>query len=259
MRSPIEIKGKKFGGGRPVVCIPVTETKKENIIERLKDLGARKVPMVEWRADLYEDLEDPQKTGMILQEVRDSFDSTVFLFTIRTVRQGGNCDLDEKKILYLNQIAAKSGCADFIDLEFFEATKPEKEIRRLQKFGVHVIASHHDFRGTPDKRILAMLMEQMEAGGADIAKLAVMPQCRKDVLALLTLTMETAERFPDLPVVTMSMGGLGTVSRIAGELFGSCITFGAQGAVSAPGQLPADRLEETLDLIHEGMSVPADK
>ena len=66
------------------------------------------------------------------------------------------------KILKLNELAAKSGCADLIDLEFFEATKPEKEIRRFQRMGVRVIASHHDFDETPDDRILRMLMEQMQ-------------------------------------------------------------------------------------------------
>ena len=80
--------------------------------------------------------------------------------------------MEEWKILKLNELAAKSGCADLIDLEFFEATKPEKEIRRFQRMGVRVIASHHDFDETPDDRILRMLMEQMQQGGADVAKLA---------------------------------------------------------------------------------------
>ena len=53
--------------------------------------------------------------------------------------------MEEWKILKLNELAAKSGCADLIDLEFFEATKPEKEIRRFQRMGVRVIASHHEF------------------------------------------------------------------------------------------------------------------
>ena len=72
--------------------------------------------------------------------------------------------MEEWKILKLNELAAKSGCADLIDLEFFEATKPEKEIRRFQRMGVRVIASHHDFDETPDDRILRMLMEQMQQG-----------------------------------------------------------------------------------------------
>ena len=40
----------------------------------------------------------------------------------------------------------------------------------------------------------------------------------------------------------MSMGKLGVISRICGEVFGSAVTFGTAGKASAPGQLPANQL-----------------
>jgi 3-dehydroquinate dehydratase-1 len=49
----------------------------------------------------------------------------------------------------------------------------------------------------------------------------------------------------------MAMGPLGVVSRLAGETFGSVLTFGTVGAASAPGQVDAARLRAALDLIHE--------
>ena len=250
----LNIKGIRIGRGRPVICIPVVAEGKEEIISRIRELGEKHTPMIEWRADLFENVQDPEQVKEILEAVKDAVPDTVFLFTIRTVKQGGRGEMEEKKILYLNELAAKSGCVDLIDLEFFEATRPEKAIRHLQRMGVRVIASHHDFQETPDNRILRMLLEQMEAGGADIAKLAVMPKNAGDVLRLMTLTNEVREKYPDLPVVTMSMGGLGVLSRIGGELSGSCITFGAYGAVSAPGQLQADELGDILDTIHKSMS-----
>jgi 3-dehydroquinate dehydratase-1 len=100
---------------------------------------------------------------------------------------------------------------------------------------------------------MRMLLEQMGAGGADVVKLAVMPQNHSDVLALLTETNRFHETYPNQPLVTMSMGAIGCVSRVVGEAFGSCITFGAQGRASAPGQLPADRLSEVLTVLHESM------
>ena len=250
----LNIKGIRIGRGRPVICIPVVAEGKEEIISRIRELGEKHTPMIEWRADLFENVQDPEQVKEILEAVKDAVPDTVFLFTIRTVKQGGRGEMEEKMILYLNELAAKSGCVDLIDLEFFEATRPEKAIRRLQRMGVRVIASHHDFQETPDNRILRMLLEQMEAGGADIAKLAVMPKNAGDVLRLMALTNEVREKYPDLPVVTMSMGGLGVLSRIGGELSGSCITFGAHGAVSAPGQLQADELGDILDTIHKSMS-----
>lgn len=56
--------------------------------------------------------------------------------------------------------------------------------------------------------------------------------------------------YADRPLLTMSMGGTGTVSRLAGEIFGSCATFGTIGESSAPGQIPADELAQVLDVIH---------
>ena len=97
-------------------------------------------------------------------------------------------------------------------------------------------------------------MEQMQQGGADVAKLAVMPQNADDVVRILKLTNDIKQKYPTLPVVTMSMGALGVVSRMAGEIFGSCITFGAVGETSAPGQIQAGQLGDILDIIHKGMA-----
>lgn len=250
MRKEIRIKGITLGQGRPVVCVPVVETEREQIIKKIKELSDKKVQMIEWRGDTFLGNTDPKQVQEILEEIRPMLEETIFLFTFRTRQQGGCSDLEEKKILYLNELAAKSGCADLIDLEFFEASRPEKEIRRFQRMGVKVIASHHDFSDTPDDRIMRMLMDQMEAGGADIAKLAVMPKSPDDVLRLLKLTSDTKIKYPDLPVVTMAMGAYGVISRISGEFFGSCITFGADGKVSAPGQIQADTLNQILDVLH---------
>ena len=53
-----------------------------------------------------------------------------------------------------------------------------------------------------------------------------------------------------MPVVTMSMGGLGAVSRVSGAVFGSALTFAtAGGAPSAPGQLPVERVRAMLELL----------
>jgi 3-dehydroquinate dehydratase-1 len=48
----------------------------------------------------------------------------------------------------------------------------------------------------------------------------------------------------------MSMGGLGVVSRLAGETYGSCLSFGSVGTASAPGQIDAGALMSVLSLVH---------
>ena len=86
--------------------------------------------------------------------------------------------------------------------------------------------------------------------GMDVAKIAVMPQSEKDVLILLEATSEMKQLHPETPVITMSMGKLGVISRIAGEVFGSALTFGTAGSASAPGQIPAEELKTMLEVLH---------
>ena len=47
------------------------------------------------------------------------------------------------------------------------------------------------------------------------------------------------------------MGHQGKIIRIGGEFFGSCISFGAVGKSSAPGQIAGAKLNEILDILHE--------
>ena len=43
------------------------------------------------------------------------------------------------------------------------------------------------------------------------------------------------------------------VSRLSGEVFGSCLTFGALRAASAPGQIDAGKLKQVLEVIHQAL------
>ena len=95
-------------------------------------------------------------------------------------------------------------------------------------------------------------MRKMQDMGADIPKIAVMPQNKADVLTLLAATEEMSRVYADRPIITMSMGGDGVISRLCGEVFGSSMTFGAVGQVSAPGQISVDQLFDALSIIHHG-------
>ena len=52
------------------------------------------------------------------------------------------------------------------------------------------------------------------------------------------------------PIITMSMGKLGLISRLCGEVFGSALTFGCAGQASAPGQIDAKELKAVLEITH---------
>ena len=139
-------------------------------------------------------------------------------------------------------------------MEAFTGDSYVKEIiEAAHEAGVAVVASNHDFDKTPDKDDIVGRLRKMQELDADIPKIAVMPQNKKDVLTLLAATEEMVSEYADRPIITMSMAGTGIVSRMCGEVFGSALTFGAVGKVSAPGQIDVEELRTVLGIIHKSL------
>lgn len=142
--------------------------------------------------------------------------------------------------------------ADLIDIEFFTARDGIRElIDNAHSSGAVVVCSSHDFQKTPDKNELISRMVKMQQVGADLPKVAVMPHDSTDVLTLLAATVDMKNKYFATPIITISMGKLGIVSRLCGELFGSAMTFASAGDSSAPGQIGLDIVNAVLDSIAE--------
>jgi 3-dehydroquinate dehydratase-1 len=87
----------------------------------------------------------------------------------------------------------------------------------------------------------------------DVAKAAVMPKQLEDILVLLTATLEAKNKLK-IPVITMSMGELGAVTRMIGGHFGSVLTFAAGHSTSAPGQIPIEDLKQIIGIMNKYIS-----
>ena len=134
---------------------------------------------------------------------------------------------------------------------------PEEIVEALIKDAkaqdIKVILCNHDFDKTVSKEEIIHRLKLMQDKGADLCKIALMPKSRQDVLTLLEATLEMLENHATCPLITMSMGGLGAISRISGEVFGSAMTFGVGTVASAPGQISVDALNQTLNMLHEAL------
>lgn len=254
MNKTLCIKNKVIGEGKPLVCLPIMETTEEAILAKAKEMVEKKAEMIEWRVDAFEHADNLNAIRSVLEGLKPLIEDTILVYTFRSKNQGGLLALSQEQIYDIHEVAAESHVVDFVDVEFFEAKNAPREIRNLQENGVHVIASHHDFEQTPRADIIEMLLDRMRGSNASIVKLAVMPQNTEDVITLLQETNRFHMNFPDNPIITMSMGPLGTISRVAGETFGSCVTFGAFDKASAPGQLPMDELNSLLTVLHTSMN-----
>ncbi len=258
MFSTLKLKNLVLKKGRPVVCVPVTGSSDDEILSEIQLIKQTSAQMVEWRADFYEKLSDSKSLNKIIKKIFKELEGLPFIFTIRTKEEGGNANITKKEYLEANKLVCESNYADIIDVELNLGDELVLElINKAKDENVKVIVSKHDFKKTPTQTEMVASLIKMQKLGADIAKLAVMPNTKKDLLTLLAATDEMYSDHAKIPIVTMSMGKIGISSRILGEVFGSAITFGSVKRASAPGQIPADELSEVLDIINKNIKEEA--
>ena len=252
--NTVKVRNIEIGAGIPKICVPIVGVTREEILAAAETIKSTKADVVEWRVDWYEDIFDFAKTEETMKALREVLGETPILFTFRTSKEGGEKSIETETYVELNQNAAKTGLVDLVDVEAFTGDDAVKAVvETAHANGVKVIASNHDFHKTPAKDEIVSRLRKMQELGADIPKIAVMPQNKKDVLTLLAATEEMVSEYADRPIITMSMAGTGLISRLCGEVFGSALTFGAVGKASAPGQMNAADLNTVLNLIHESM------
>ena len=251
MSPTVNIRNCILGEGRPKICIPIVGRTKEEILLQAEHVKKSVPDIVEWRMDFLNEIQDRQVCREAVKSIREVLEELPFLCTFRTKAEGGEQEISPQVYRDIYETVMDTGYADAIDVEFFlEKEITEQLIQKAHKCNLAVVGSNHDFDRTPEKEELVLRLCGMQKMGMDVAKIAVMPQTEKDVLILLEATLEMKQLHPETPVITMSMGKLGVISRIAGELFGSALTFGTAGSSSAPGQIPAEELKTILEVLH---------
>lgn len=245
------VRNVEIGAGIPKICVPIVGVTKEEILAEAKTFDSIPVDVVEWRVDWFEGVFDFNQVLDVLRDLRPVLGDTPLLMTFRTSKEGGEKSIEPEAYAQLNIQAAQSGYVDLVDVEVFTGDDIVKTIiEAAHAAGVKVVASNHDFFKTPDKDTIVGRLRKMQELGADIPKIAVMPQNKGDVLTLLSATEEMVRVYADRPIITMSMGGTGVISRLCGEVFGSALTFGAAKKASAPGQMGVQDLNTVLTLLH---------
>ncbi len=243
MSRIVKVKNVKIGEGLPKICIPITASNLGDVEKAVRVIQNSPFDFIEWRCDFYDNVEDPEVRIKPMTLFRDQLSNAPILFTMRTSVEMGLKEIDTKAYTDLNLAVIESGLIDLVDIELSRGESVVKQVvKAAHNFGVKVIVSRHNTMATPDKEVIVGNLCQMQDLGADIVKFAVMPQTERDVLTLLDATLTMKEEHNDTPIITMSMGKLGAISRICGQVFGSDVTFGTAGNASAPGQLPASQL-----------------
>lgn len=251
LTRPIEVRSGVVGGGKePLICAPLVGADEAAVGRELAAVLARGPDLVEWRVDFFAGIADPARVVALGREIRAQAAGTPVIFTRRSSREGGQpIPLSEDEVLALYGAVARAGCVDLIDYELgCEARHFQGAVALARETGTRLIASFHDFQQTPAAGDIVAKFVAMEKAGADIAKVAVMPREMRDVLTLLEATLEGQQAI-SLPIITMSMGAYGSLSRLFGWAFGSSVTFAVGEKSSAPGQIPIEQLKTVLDIL----------
>jgi 3-dehydroquinate dehydratase-1 len=254
VENTVKVKGITIGEGAPKICVPMVGESLAELKEEAEFLKNVDLDVIEWRIDFFEYVEDIEKVKAALGEIRTILPEIPLIFTFRSAKEGGKKEVSKEYYFELNKVIAESGMVDIVDVELFnDETAVKALIEDAHSNNVYVIISNHDFDQTPEKEeIVSRLCKAQELGG-DIPKIAVMPRSSADVLTLLDATNTMYELYADRPIITMSMAGKGVISRLAGEVFGSALTFGVAKKTSAPGQVPVTQLREILSLLHSSL------
>lgn len=212
-------------------------------------MSSNNADLIEWRIDFFDQVEDAEKLVETAKKLRQVMSEMPLLTTFRTHFEGGVKKLSEEEYFDICRVLIKEKATDLLDLELFRKTSKLKEIiAEAHENNIYIIMSNHDFDKTPATSELERRLTLMKTYGADIAKIAVMPNSARDVLNLLLATDNMKYKL-NCPLITMAMGDLGKVTRISGEVFGSCLTFGTVGDASAPGQIESTNLRGILDTL----------
>ena len=252
--NTVKIRDVELGRGIPKICVSIIEKRTKEIIKSAIDIKELGVDIIEWRADWFQDIFDRNEMLHTLERLRGILGNVPLLFAFRTGKEGGAQKIDPEMYVKINKRAIISGYVDLVDIELFTGEDEVMELVQLAKeYGVKIVMSNHDFQKTPPKEEIISRLCKMQEIGADVPKIAVMPQSKRDVLTLLEATEEMYSLHAKQPIVTMSMSGTGVLSRLCGEVFGSAMTFGAAGKASAPGQMEVEDLKTVMKLIHKGL------
>ena len=234
----------------PYICTPLTGQTLNEVLKELASVVLKKPDIIEWRVDFFDEINETDKVFAALQQINQHINGIPLLFTIRSEKEGGQpIPLNDTQMIELFCQVSKNEFVQFIDVELDNHVKNIQQVSDItKKYQKTLVLSHHNFQSTPKKADIIDFLLKMEEQGADVAKIALMPKSYEDVITLFEATKE-AKKIVKIPLITISMGDIGVMSRVLGWLYGSTVTFAIGEKSSAPGQISIETLKDMIKTV----------
>jgi 3-dehydroquinate dehydratase type I len=218
-----------------MICASITEPALKNMIDAANFSSA---DMVEIRLDCLEKYAGPEKLREIVKPL---------IVTCMPASEGGKFSGTEEERMKILFEAVQY--ADYVSLELsIKKDQRERILYEARTRDTKVIATYHDYKKTPSTKEIKEILKKEKKTGADIAKVAFMANDYGDVMNLMSVLLENDI---GIPIIAVSLGEYGKISRILGPLLGSYLTFAspAKGQEAAPGQLTVEELHTVFDIL----------
>jgi len=238
-------------GDLPVkTIVPITAKTAEQAIAQAQVIASNpNADVAEFRIDLLEFSADTKKVIALGQQLNQILKDKPLIATIRTHNEGGKMTVSDQDYEKIYREYLKKPFMQLLDIEMFrDAGSVAKLTKLAHDKKVLVIMSNHDFAKTPEQQDIENHLLKQDQMGADILKIAVMPKSKQDVFTLMNATLAVSQK-SQKPLLTMSMGQLGTISRVATANMGGSLSFGMIGEASAPGQIDVTQLKQLLKTV----------
>lgn len=236
------------------LCVPLSARAESELVQQARRARDLQPDLVEWRVDALEMLRTWPATRDELRRVaaalRDGLGELPMILTVRASREGGGVEglSDTARVEVLIELASILQ-PQFIDIELSTGVETRSRLATAcRQMGIQLVISSHDFSATSHSSELSKIFDAMLEAGADVAKLAVTPKEFSEVLRLMSVTREAADRL-GIPVIGIAMGDLGMASRLFATECGSALTFVTDIDASAPGQLTLESYRKIRALL----------
>ncbi len=135
----------------------------------------------------------------------------------------------------------------FLDLDISQ--KEELSFIKQEKLHIQLLCSYHNYKETPGEKSLTDILAIMKKQNPVIYKIATFCNDENDAICLMKLLVKLKSQ--DQQYIILGMGKFGTITRIAGAIWGNAINFvpNTKKEASAPGQLTKNETEIIYNIL----------
>lgn len=227
-------------GTRPYVVAVLNKAS----VETAQSAEKLSADILELRVDMLERCyHTGEKVSSVIRQLKKEIKLPVIL-TIRSSKEGGMAKIADGRRLDIFREAISE--TDLVDIEISSDRINSKVIKLAKTRNKKLILSYHNFKKTPALPYLKNQAEKACELGCDILKIAAMTNNMEEARRLLNF----CSNWKKTKISVMSMGHLGAMSRLAGFLFGSCLTYGFIDQPVACGQLSVKDLVKYYHILY---------